>query len=136
MQSDASSQLERRRRVVAERWNLGAQAVVIGAGEPVPVPGRGDRTYPFRAHSEYFYLTDRERPGGVLAFDAAEGWDEFLQPVTREQLLWEGVDGLQEGVPGGARARSELAGWLDERCGRRVGSLGSPVDEVTSEPSF
>ena len=43
--------------------------VLIGAGTAVPVPGRGDRTYPFRAHSEYFYLTDRERPGGVLAFD-------------------------------------------------------------------
>jgi hypothetical protein len=28
---------------------------------------------PLRAHSEYFYLTDRERPGGVLAFDGHEG---------------------------------------------------------------
>jgi hypothetical protein len=36
-----------------ERWNLGAEGVVVAAGEPIPVPGRGDRTYPFRAHSEY-----------------------------------------------------------------------------------
>jgi len=32
--------------------------VLIGAGNRVPVPGRGDRTYPFRAHSEYVLITD------------------------------------------------------------------------------
>jgi hypothetical protein len=37
--------------------------VLIGAGNKIPVPGRGDRTYAFRAHSEYLYLTDRERQG-------------------------------------------------------------------------
>ena len=43
--------------------------VLISAGEQIGVPGRGDRTYPFHAHSEYYYLTDRNRPGGVLASD-------------------------------------------------------------------
>src|SRR3712207_7529561 len=44
------------RSLAAERWDIDEAIVLIGAGEPVPVPGRGDRTYPFRAHSEYFYL--------------------------------------------------------------------------------
>lgn len=125
MQGDASSQLERRRQTVAERWNLGDQAVVIGAGEPVPIPGRGDRTYPYRAHSEYFYLTDRERPGGVLAYDPDEGWIEFIRPVSREELLWEGAPSDdQPGV-----ALDELEAWLDRhwRQGRPVANLGAPV---------
>ncbi len=49
-------QLERRRRAAAEEWQLDGQVVLIGAGDKLPVPGRGDRTYPFRAHSEYLYL--------------------------------------------------------------------------------
>src|SRR5689334_18088622 len=128
MESDVSSQLQRRRQAVAERWNLGEQAVLIGAGEPVPIPGRGDRTYPFRAHSEYFYLTDRERPGGVLAYDPAEGWVDFVRPVSREELLWEGApaDG-QAGV-----ALDELQAWLARHNGRPVANLGAPVPAVAS----
>lgn len=128
MESDVSSQLQRRRQAVAERWNLGEQAVLIGAGEPVPIPGRGDRTYPFRAHSEYFYLTDRERPGGVLAYDPAEGWVDFVRPVSREELLWEGgpADG-QAGV-----ALDELQAWLARHKGRPVANLGAPVPGVAS----
>ena len=52
-----------------EATNLDDEVVLIGAGELILVPGRADRIYFFRSHSEYFYLTDRERPGGVLAFD-------------------------------------------------------------------
>src|SRR2546423_231339 len=81
------AQLDRRRRAVAERWNLDGEIVLVGAGSPVPVPGRGDRTYPFRSHSEYLYLTDRERPGGALVFDPAEGWVDFVTPVSREERL-------------------------------------------------
>ena len=83
-------QLERRRRAVAERWNLDSEVVLIGAGEPLHVPGRADRTYPFRSHSEYFYFTDSERPGGVLAYDPQEGWVDFVSPVTNEERLWSG----------------------------------------------
>jgi Xaa-Pro aminopeptidase len=74
--------LSRRREAAAAAWNLTDGFVVIGAGEPLAIPGRYDNTYPFRSHSEYFYLTDRERPGGVLAFDPKEGWFEFLAPVN------------------------------------------------------
>src|SRR5579862_2798712 len=89
---DIVKALERRRRTAAETWNLGDEVVLIGAGVPVPVPGRGDRIYPFRAHSEYLYLTDRERPGGVLAFDPQTGWSDFVVPVSREETVWEGID--------------------------------------------
>jgi Xaa-Pro aminopeptidase len=108
---------------VAERWQLSDEIVLIGAGSRIHVPGRGDRTYPFRSHSEYLYLTDRERPDGVLAFDPAEGWVDFVAPVTRDERLWEGAtEGEAEGRP-----VAELAGWLDARQGRRVAFLGAPV---------
>jgi Xaa-Pro aminopeptidase len=82
--------------------------------------------YPFRSHSEYLYLTDRERPGGVLAFDPHEGWVDFVTAVTRDERLWEGAsDDEQEGRP-----RTELTGWLAERRGRPIAGLGAPVAEV------
>ena len=132
MQGDASSHLERRRGDVAERWSLGDQAVVVGAGEPVPIPGRGDRTYPFRAHSEYFYLTDRERPGGVLAYDPDEGWTDFVRPVSREELLWEGAPA--DGQPG--VSLDELEGWLARRAGRPVANLGAQLPGVAPAPEL
>lgn len=130
--SEIGAQLERRRRAVAERWNLDREVVVIGAGDPVPVPGRGDLTYPFRSHSEYFYLTDRERPGGALAFDPQTGWTEFVVPVTREELLW-------EGAPAGADGGEPIAlleRWLAERGGRPLASLGSPIAAVAGDPGL
>jgi Xaa-Pro aminopeptidase len=121
-------QLERRRRAAAERWQLEDQVVVIGAGDKIPVPGRADRTYPFRAHSEYLYLTDRERPRGVLAFDPHEGWVDFVVPVTRDERLWEGAAADEpKGVP-----VAELRAWLEQRRGRPVACLGAPLSGVAS----
>jgi Xaa-Pro aminopeptidase len=117
----------------AAAWNLTDGCVVIGAGEPLPIPGRYDRTYPFRSHSEYLYLTDRERPGGVLAFDPAEGWFEFVMPVTRDELIWSGTEDAQEGVPDGTYDVSELPRWLDERRGGRCSCLGAAVPGVSSD---
>jgi Xaa-Pro aminopeptidase len=123
-----AAQLERRRHAAAEQWQLDDQVVLIGAGGRIPVPGRGDRTYPFRAHSEYLYLTDRERPGGVLAFDPRDGWVDFVVPVTRDERLWEGAAADEvEGVP-----VAELAAWLEQRKGRPVGCLGAAVKDVAS----
>ncbi|HEV3478369.1 MAG TPA: aminopeptidase P family protein [Gaiellaceae bacterium] len=127
------AQLTRRRSAAAAAWDLKDEFVLIGAGEPVPVPGRYDLTYPFRAHSEYLYLTDRERAGGVLAFDPAEGWTEFVVPVTGEELLWSGVDGLEEGVPDGTRSVTELTEWLEPRRDRRCGCLGAHMPGVSSD---
>ena len=128
--------LSRRRVAVAAAWNLTDGFVVIGAGEPLPIPGRYDNTYPFRSHSEYFYLTDRERPGGVLAFDPKEGWFEFLAPVTRDELVWSGTEGAREGVPDGVYDVSELPRWLGERGGRCCGCLGAAVPGVSSDARF
>jgi Xaa-Pro aminopeptidase len=127
--ADIAVQIERRRGAVAERWNLKDEIVLVGAGLPIPVPGRADRTYPFRSHSEYLYLTDSERPGGVLAFDPAEGWVHFVVPVSRDELLW----GSPATAPHG-RPIDELAGWLDRRKGRLIGCLGAPTPDVPSEP--
>ena len=121
-------QLERRRRAAAEHWQLEDQVALIGAGDKIPVPGRGDRTYPFRAHSEYLYLTDRERPGGVLAFDPHEGWVDFVLPVTRDERLWEGAAADE---PGGVPV-AKLAAWLEQRRGRPVACLGAALPGVAS----
>jgi Xaa-Pro aminopeptidase len=124
--------LERRRRAAAEAWSLRHELVLIGAGTRIPVPGRADRTYPFRAHSEYLYLTDRERPGGVLAFDPLDGWIDFVAPVTREERLWEAAPpDEREGIP-----VAELDGWLEARKGRPIAWLGAPVIEIVRDAAL
>jgi Xaa-Pro aminopeptidase len=122
--------IERRRAAAAAAWDVGDAVVLVAAGDEIPVPGRGDRTYPYRAHSEYLYLTDRERPGGVLAFDPGEGWVEFVVPVTAEELLWTGLEGDREGVPEGTRPRDALEGWLGGRPVRRLGAAADPDEPL------
>jgi Xaa-Pro aminopeptidase len=117
--------LELRRAAAAAAWNLDGGVVLVAAGEEITVPGRGDRTYPFRAHSEYLYLADRERPGGVLAYAPADGWVEFVAPVTADELLWTGLEGDREGVPEGTRPLDELEAWIG---GRSVCWLGEAAD--------
>ena len=119
---DIGKELERRRAAAADAWDVGDAVVLVSAGKEIPVPGRGDRTYPFRAHTEYLYLTDRERPGGVLAYDPEEGWMDFVHPVTAEELLWTGLEGDREGVPEGTRPVDELEKWLRGRPERRLGA--------------
>jgi len=128
-QSKVAEQLERRRRAAAEAWSLDAsQAVVIGAGTPIHVPGRGDRTYRFFAHSEYLYLTDRERPGSVLAFDPVDGWVDFVPNATVQELLWSGASAAEPGV-----STEELPRWLESRKGERIANLGAAVQGVESD---
>lgn len=118
-------QLLRRRTAVTDQWGLDDEVVLIGAGELIPRPGRDDVTYAFEAHSEYYYLTDRNRPGGVFAFDPGEGWVDFVSPVTASERLWSGVPAADP--PG--RTTVDLEGWLAARTGRRIAWLGSaPID--------
>ena len=131
--ADVGEQLERRRAAAADAWDVDDAVVLVEAGEEIPVPGRGDRTYPFRAHSEYLYLTDRERPRGVLAFDPGEGWVEFVKPVTAEELLWTGLEGDREGVPEGARPLDDLEDWLGDRPVRRLGAADDADEELRNE---
>src|SRR3954468_852428 len=125
--------IERRRAAAAAAWDVRDAVVLVAAGDEIPVPGRGDRTYQYRAHSEYLYLTDRERPGGVLAFDPGEGWTEFVAPVTAEELLWTGLDGNREGVPEGTRPLDELEAFVHGRPVRRLGVTPEPDAELRDE---
>jgi len=131
--ADIVDQLERRRAAAADSWDVRDAVVAVEAGDQIPVPGRGDRTYPFHAHSEYLYLTDRERPGGALAFDPGEGWVEFVVPVTAQELLWTGIEGDREGVPDGTRPRDELDDWLSGRPVRRLGAAADADQELRDE---
>ncbi len=124
---EVGRQLARRRSSVSKAWDLTDEIVLIGAGLPVTIPGRHDRTYPFHAHLEYLYLTDRERPGGVLGFDPTAGWIEFITPITRQERLWEGA-GDDELV--GTRSVDELPPWLEERASRPLALLGAPVERA------
>jgi Xaa-Pro aminopeptidase len=113
--------ISRRRAAVAEAWELSDGIALVSAGDPVVIPGRGDTTYPYRAHSEYVYLTDRNRPGGVLAFDPADGWVDFVAPVTEGERLWSGASA----EPAVGPAVSDLPRWLAARRGRPIARLGA-----------
>lgn len=120
--STIEEQLERRRTAVADAWQLDDQVVLIGAGDPIHRPGRDDTTYPFESHSEYYYLTDRNRPGGVLAFDPQEGWVDFVAPVTASGRLWSGAPAEDPAGP----TTDALAEWLTSRRERPLAWLGTP----------
>jgi Xaa-Pro aminopeptidase len=125
-------QLGRRRKAVAAEWGLTDEVVLIGAGELITVPGRGDRTYPFYAHSEYFYLTDRNRPGGVLAFDPGEGWLDFVTPITEEDRLWSGAPAeVKQGLTTAA-----LSDWLASRAARPTAWLGAAPPDARSSATL
>jgi Xaa-Pro aminopeptidase len=124
--------LSRRRSAVAGAWGLSDEIVVIGAGELIPIPGRGDPTYPFHAHSEYLYLTDRNRPGGVLAFDPSEGWVDFHAPVSASERVWLGTPPEE---PEGPTA-DQLPGWLKARGARRAACLGAAPTGVNCDPEL
>ena len=119
-------ELKRRRAAVADAWALDDEVVLVGAGDLVHRPGRDDATYRFEAHSEYYYLTDRDRPGGVLAFDPRDGWADFVAPVTVSERLWSGAPA---GEPAGQTTEA-LEGWLAGRRGRPVAWLGAPPDDA------
>jgi Xaa-Pro aminopeptidase len=116
-----AEQLVRRRSAAAQAWNLTDEVVLIGAGEQIPLPGPFDPTYPFLAHTEYFYLTDRNLPGGVLAFDPHEGWSDFVAPITESDRVWSGAP---PGEPDGP-STAALEDWIAARSGRPVAWLGA-----------
>ena len=120
-----------RRARVATALPLGDGLLVIGAGDPIPLPEGSDQTYPFRSHAEYFYLAGHECAGGVLTFDprdgAAAGWKSFVPAVTEGERVWEG----REQLPGTPLA--DFAGWLAARSGRAIAQLGAPVKGVSPD---
>lgn len=122
-----------RRARVAATLPLGAGLLVVGAGEPIPLPEGSDQTYPFRSHADYFYLTGHECAGGVLVFDprgAASGWVSFVPVVTEGERVWEG----RTQQPG--TAIENLSAWLAARTGRPVAQLGAPISGVEADPNL
>jgi len=119
--------LEERRARAVKAWGLTREIVLVGSGEPVSIPGHQDQVYSFRAHAEYFWLTEREKPGCVLAYDPEEGWTDFVPVATEDQRVWEGA-GAPEGVPADG-----LQQWLAKRRGRPVAALGSRIKGVKSD---
>src|SRR5690606_37601372 len=86
--------LSDRRTRVAGQLDLGDALLLVGAGQPIPLPENTDQTYPFRSHAEYFYLAAQECPGGIVAFDPREGlrdgWVSFVPELTEGERVWEG----------------------------------------------
>src|SRR5437899_11120450 len=125
--------LAERRKRVAEAIGLRDEILLIGAGEPMPLPEGSDQTYPFCAHPEYYYLTGIDSPGGVLAFDprqrSSKGWVSFVPSVTEVEKMWEGRTQLV-GTP-----LPRLEPWLGARRGRPIINLGAPVRGVRSDES-
>ena len=122
--------IDRRRERLAAAWKLDREVVLIAAGEPVSIPGGADQTYPYLSHSDYYWLTERETPGGVLAFDPAEGWTDFVPPTSVAERVWEG----REDAPG--VAIDGLAGWLASRRGRPIVMLGAPLPGARSDAAL
>lgn len=116
-----------RRQRLAGVLPLGDAVLVVGAGEPMPLPENSDQTYPFRSHAEYYYLTAQECAGGIMALDPNDastpdgGWTSFVPTVTEGERVWEG----RTQVPG--TPVSEFGSWLDARRGRRIAALGASV---------
>ena len=125
--------LAERRRRVAEAMGLRDEILLIGAGEPIPLPEGSDQTYPFCAHPEYYYLTGIDSPGGVLAFDprqrSSKGWVSFVPSVTEAEKMWEGRTQLS-GAP-----LPRLEPWLGARRGRPIINLGAPLRGVRFDES-
>jgi Xaa-Pro aminopeptidase len=124
---------ERRARIGAA-LSLGDAILVVGAGEPIPLPEGSDQTYPFRSHAEYFYLAGHECAGGVIAFDpqdrTAEGWVSFIPIVTEAERVWED----RHQMPG--TPLSHFTAWLEARRQRPVAQLGSPVRGVICDAAI
>ena len=125
--------LSERRNRVATALGLKNELLLIGAGQPIALPENTDQTYPFRAHTEYFYLTGNDSPGGVLAFDPKDGsagWVSFVPEVTDAERTWEGRV-QPEGTPIAA-----LEPWLTNRRGRPLVLLGEAIRGVVPDLSL
>ena len=125
--------LAERRRRVAEAIGLRDEILLIGAGDPIPLPEGTDQTYPFYAHPEYYYLTGIDSPGGVLAFDprqrSSKRWVSFVPGVTEAEKMWEGRTQLA------GTSLPRLEPWLGARRGRPIINLGAPLRGVRSDES-
>ncbi len=123
--------LSARRHRLAASLPLGDALLIVGAGVPVPLPENTDQTYPFRAHSDYHYLTGLECPQGVVTYDPRDrAWHSFVPEVTEAERVWEG----RTQPPG--ELLHELAPWLGARTGRPIAQLGASIPQVAADPAL
>ena len=126
-----SETLTARRSRVAAALPLGDALLVVGAGHPLPFPENSDQTYPFFSHAEYFYLTELDCVGGVMAYDPRDGqWLSFVPTVTEAERVWEGSTQLP-GLP-----LPKFADWLAARGGRPTAQLGVPRPDIPLDPAL
>ncbi len=121
--------IEARRDKAVAAWSLKDEVVVVGAGDPIHIPGGADQCFPYKPHPEYRWLTDCKREGGVLAYDPKTGWVHFEPPVTESEMVW---------GPGPAptgRPIDEFGEWMASREGRPLAALGSYLSAV-AEPGL
>jgi Xaa-Pro aminopeptidase len=125
------TQLADRRERLAAALRLSDEILLIGAGLPVSLPENTDQTYPFRAHSEFFYVTGLECPGAIVAFDPHEGpragWRLFVPEVTEAERVWE----AREQTAGEPLAA--LPAWIATRRNRPLAQLGAPLLGVRAD---
>ncbi|MSU69137.1 MAG: M24 family metallopeptidase [Opitutaceae bacterium] len=125
--------LSARRARLAPALQLDDAILLVGSGEPIPLPEGSDQTYPFRSHADYFYLAGQECVGGVVAFDPRDsganegGWISFVPAVTEGERVWEGRQQTL-GTPLAA-----LDAWLAARRGRPIVMLGAPLRNLSAD---
>ncbi len=130
---DTTALVTERRERAAARWDLDRGVVLVPAGLMLPIAGT-DQFHEYHAHSEHRYLAGVGQPGGVLAFDAGEGWTLFVPQPEAAERVWTG-DGPSLAAVGDVsglarvRAASELGAWLERRRGEPVAVIGN--DDLT-----
>ncbi|MBI5525679.1 MAG: aminopeptidase P family protein [Deltaproteobacteria bacterium] len=122
--------IDRRRAAAEAAWGLTDECVLVAAGAPIPKPGGADQTFPYLPHNEYLWLADRRRPGSVLAFDAHEGWTDFVPLISQAERIWEKT-GNDEGV-----SAEGIDAWVEARRGRPLAVLGCPLPGIDDEPAL
>ena len=122
---------ERRARAAA-RWNLDRGVVLAPAGLMLPIAGT-DQFHEYHAHPEHRYLAGVGQPGGVLAFDAGEGWTLFVPQPDAAERVWTGdgpsLAAVGEAAGLEARPASELGAWLERRRGEPLAIIAN--DDIT-----
>lgn len=106
------------------------EVVVVHAGTPVQKPGGHDQTYTFLPHPDYLWLTGIRRPAGIAAYSKQDGWVDFVQPVTRDEKIWEGGG---ESYPG--KDIADFSNWLSSKKFSRTFDLGQHSNSFWNDPS-
>lgn len=129
---DSKTLMERKNRTAkALDKVMGNDAVVlVHAGLPIQKPGGHDQTYSFLPHPDYFWLTSIRRPLCISAYSKSEGWVDFVQPVTRDEKIWEGGG---ESHPG--KDIADFSNWLQTKKFAHTYHLGQHPESFWMDPS-